>query len=70
VAGERVDRRRPDAHAPGVARDLQQRQPGRLVEHVVVDADAVEAVILGGFRQRALGGERLVGLKGDADAGV
>ena len=49
-------------------RDLEQRQPGRLVQQIVVDGHDVEAVALGGGRQRAVPAERLVGLECDADA--
>src|SRR5439155_6788005 len=67
MAGEGVDGRRPDPDAPRVTGDLEEGEPGRLVEEVVVDGHAVEPVGLDQGGERSVGGERLVGLEGEAD---
>ncbi len=67
VAGKRGNRRWADADAGGVAGDLQQGQPGGLIEYGVVHAHAAETEVFNGFGQRPVGCNGLVGLEGDAN---
>ena len=53
MAGEWVNRGYTDLRTRGRARHFQQRQPRGLIEHVVVDRDAFEAI---GFGLRGQGG--------------
>ena len=68
MAGERVHRRGADGHAASGTGDLQQGQPGGLVQQIVVDGDAIEAVLLGLRREGPVRAEPMIGLERDADA--
>ncbi len=65
MTGEGVDRGRANPHVTGRAGNFQQRQPRRLVEHVVVDRDGVKAIGFGLGCQRTVSGEGFIGLEGD-----
>ena len=61
--GERVEARRPEPHARGRARDLEQRGQRRLEPEVVERGDDVEAGVLGESRERPVVAGPLVRLQ-------
>ena len=67
VTGKRIDRCRTNLDAGRVSRDFQQRQPGGLIEHVIIDAHTSKAVVFNDLRQRPISRNRLIRLKGNTD---
>ena len=68
VQRERVQARRPDAHALGRLCDLEQRGQRGLEEEIVEDRDDVEAVALRLLRERGVGARALVALQPETEA--
>lgn len=67
MAGKRINRSRFNPHSLGMPGDFQQRQPGQLVERIVINGDPREPVLLHRFGKRTISRDGFIRLQGDAD---